>query len=235
MKTHVSAVSAPSALPQGAYSHHWLVAAAAIGVVAIFALVALLLWMEQSPATVMQVIVEGGPVERFTEMAYLAVALAMWPLHRRTDAWTTTLALSIVMAAFGAREMDLHKAWTDISMLKLSFYAGNAPWMQKVVALLVLIPILIATVHLIRGHWRRVWMLVKAGHPVGITIATFLVTLVVSKCLDRAVNVLAEDYQVFVTFSTKALVSSFEEILEASLPVLAALGVVQQRVVKHPA
>lgn len=210
-------------------AHPSAAAFTAVGIAGLFALAAFLLWLTEPPATVMRVIVEGGPVEGCTEILYFIVAAAMWLFRRPGDATKLWTSLCVMLCAFGAREMDLHKYWTEKSVLKISFYTGPYPLRAKLIALAVLIPILMALGYLVLRHARAAWASMKRLQPVGITIAVFVVTLVVSKVLDRSINVLAEDFQIYSSFSIKALVSSFEEILELALPVLAGVAFIQHR------
>jgi hypothetical protein len=64
---------------------------------------------------------------------------------------------------------------------------------------------------------------------VAVTVTVFGAAMAVAKVLDRSVNVLAGDFGVEVTAATAALVSSLEETLEVSLPILAGLALLQAR------
>ncbi len=136
-------------------------------------------------------------------------------------------ALVVLMAAFGAREMDLHKAWTEKSVLKVSFYLENHPLHQKLVALAVLAAVIIGLGLLVRRHARSVWRGFRAGDTVCTTMLIFIVTMVVSKILDRSVNVLLVDYGIVTPAVTNALVGAIEEIVELSLPLIAGVGLAQ--------
>lgn len=176
---------------------------------------ALLLWLNLPPARVMEVMVEGGPIERLTEWGYIAVAGAIWlrpPPAGERRGW---LAVTVLLLAAAAREMDWHKHWTGTSVLKVSYYLHPGPLLPKLVALGVLAAILAAAWHWLRRP-RGEWL-----HPVTIC---FFVTMVISKILDRAINLLAEDYDVHVGPSIHALVSALEESIELSLPLIAAYG-----------
>lgn len=178
-------------------------------------LASLLLWLNLAPAEVMHVIVEGGPVERLTEWGYMALAAAMWlspppPGERR--GW---LALTVLLLAAAAREMDWHKHWTGTSVFKVSYYLHPGPLLPKLIALAILALIVLAA-----WHWLRQPLQAWLG-PVA---QVFFAMLIISKVLDRAINLLAEDWGVHTSEGIHALVSALEETLELSLPLIAAYG-----------
>jgi hypothetical protein len=190
------------------------------------ALGALAVWLVLPPDAVMELMNETGPVEISTSALYFLVALLPLALFfvppARTDrlSW---LAIAVMSAAGGAREMDLHKAWTEKSVLKVSFYLGHAPLHQKLVSLLVLGAIGLALSYLLRRHVRRLWQELRQRQAVAISVATLFITTFITKVLDRAINLLAEDYGVHTSFSVKALVSALEETMELGLPIMVAL------------
>ncbi|RZL08428.1 MAG: hypothetical protein EOP40_13145 [Rubrivivax sp.] len=199
------------------------------GVTLFFVMAALAVWYLFTPQEVFRITHERGPVERPTEWLYVVVALGMWALRRPSDALKLWLALSVTLLAFGMREMDLHKAWTGTSVLKVSFYLGQAPLHHRLVALAVLSLVALAVGHLLRRYAGVAWRALRQGHPVAITVACFLGTLVASKVFDRLINILAEDYQLVVTPGIDSIVTALEEILELGLPVLAATALLQHR------
>lgn len=191
--------------------------------------VALLVWAALPPQQALRLLHEGGPVERSTEILYFLLPLLLWSLRRPGDPVPAGLALSVLFLAFGAREMDLHKAWTGMSVLKVSFYLGDAPLRQKMVALAVVGLVALAAAFLFVRHARPLWRALLRREPVAVTIACFLVTMAVSKVFDRSISILAEDYGIFFAEPVHALVAALEEILELSLPLILALGLAQHR------
>lgn len=190
---------------------------------------ALGLWLALEPATLKAFTTEGGLVERPTELLYFALAAAMWWWRRPEDELLGWAALCVVFVAFGAREMDLHKAWTGGSMLKLSFYLREAPLVQKLVSGAAVLTVAAAGALLARRYARKVWQDFRRGETVATTVAVFFVTMVVSKVFDRSINILIEDFGVITPAATGVLVGAVEEILELSLPLVAAIGFMQHR------
>lgn len=214
-------LTAPSATSQASLpSSKWLTLPAPL----LAALLAVLLWLSLAPSQVMHVMREGGPIEGMTEILYFVLAAALWLSPRAAGEWRTTLALSVMLAAAGAREMDLHKHWTGTSVLKVSFYLRDAPLHQKIIAFVILALIAAAAIHLLRQHGKVLWQRLKAREPVACSIALFFITMAISKVLDRSINVLAEDFGIASSASVLALVSALEETVELSLPVMAGLA-----------
>lgn len=190
-------------------------------------LVATALWWWIPAPTLKALIVEGGPIERPTEWFYFAAAALAWVWRRPGDAWRTTLAISLVMLAFGAREMDLHKHWTGTTMLRASFYYSDAPLEHRLWSLAVVTVVAWAMGSLVWRHARAVWSGVRRADTVCTSVAIFMATLVFTKALDRSINVLAEDFGVMVPAVTGGLISAWEEIGELSLPLVALLALWQ--------
>lgn len=190
---------------------------------------AVALWLALEPATLKQLTTEGGFVERPTELLYFALAAMMWWWRRPDDDLLGWAALCVVFIAFGAREMDLHRAWTGGSMLKVSFYLREAPLLQKLISGAIVLVVAAAAMLLIRRHALGVWQALRRRETLATTVAVFFVTMVVSKVFDRSINILIEDFGVVTPVSIGVLVGAVEEILELSLPLVAAIGFVQHR------
>lgn len=186
-------------------------------------------WLAFDPPALKQLMSEEGPVEQATAIGYGLAAIAVWLLCGRLQAPSDNLALSIVCLAFGARELDLHKAWTDGSVLSARFYSGPVPITQKLVALAVLLPIVLALVHLLRRHARDVYAGWRRRETVSVTIVTFTVTMLLTKALDRSLNVYYEATGTRLPEALYHLQAPFEEVTELALPALILLALLQQR------
>ncbi len=192
--------------------------------------VAFALWLWAPRELALGWLAEGSVVEMLTQTLYFVLAPAMLVLRPAHDRqWRTWFALAVVLAGFGAREADLHTAWTAKSILKLSYYLGDAPWGQKVLAGFVVAAVLTAAAWLVLRWARPFRSALKRRQPVAVTVFVFVLTLVASKVFDRSVDILAQDFGVVLSASTRALMTALEELLELSLPVLAGLAVVQYR------
>lgn len=172
---------------------------------------------------------EDGWVEMGTAWAYFGLGAAFWFWRDRRGADPAWPALSVMLLAFGARELDWHKAFTEKSVLKMSFFFGAAPLLHKLVALAVLVPVAVAcgylvlrfTVPVCRAAWRR--------HPAAVTAVVYAVGMVLAKMLDRSVNIYVEDFGGTVSESVRVLASVLEETSELGLSLLPLLGLLQYR------
>lgn len=188
------------------------------------ALAATILWWLLPPEQVMVVLREGGPIEGLTEKMYLLLAAALWFSPRQPGEWKATLALSILLAAAGAREMDWHKTFTGFSVLKVSFYLHDRPLVTKLIAFSIVGTVIASAIYLLRRYalalWHRFWRL----EPAAWSIAIFFATMAITKVLDRSINILDQDFGIPSSASVLALVSALEETVEMALPMIAALA-----------
>lgn len=199
----------------------------AAGLVVLVAALAVLAWWALPPALVIELMSESGPIEIATAALYFGVAA--WVCAAGLPQQPGALSLGIVLCGFGARELDLHKAFTDMSVLKVSFYLGAAPLAHKLLALAAVLPVLAAAAHLVVRHgagWRAG---LRERRPAALTVAVFCATLVLSKLIDRSRMVLLEDFGIAIAPATTALLLALEECLELCLPLLVLLGVLRQR------
>lgn len=196
--------------------------------VAVLLLAALTCWLLLPAPLVRALFWEGGPVERLTEALYVAGALVAWTCRDslRGDR-ALRLALSVTLLAAAAREADWHKRWTGTSVLRVSYYYGQAPALQRLVAALVVAVVLVAAVHLLRRAWRGWWPALRRGEAHAASVGVLLLALVAGKLLDRSRAVLAEQFGIVMSSATAALVRVLEETFELALPLLAILALRQ--------
>jgi hypothetical protein len=202
---------------------------AAPWVVAFCALAALATWLAFAPADVERIMGETGPVEGLTAATYALCAAAIWWARGRGDDLRSVAASSIMMLAFCMRELDWHRQFTGTSVLRLSWYAGPAGWVAKLVAAAVLLLVLAALGWLVLRHTRELWQGWRRRRPMAVTVLAFLATLVLAKTLDRSVGILVDDYGVDVPLVWKALRTAFEEWFELGLSMLVFLALLQRR------
>jgi hypothetical protein len=162
---------------------------------------------------------EQGPFERMSIYMWLvlgAVLLLPAGLPARLR-----LAMAAVSFAFAAREADLHKAYTVMSISKIKFYLSPAvPLLQKLAGGLVLLALVVALVYLALQLWR--WL--RGGQalhtPVGQLLLLPVLLLPASKVIDRMASVLYEDFGITLPPMVGQFVAAFEEGMELALPVL---------------
>lgn len=193
---------------------------------------AVVAWLTQPGPELRLAMSEEGWVERGTALTYGLMGLAFLVFRdRRTGGWAWP-ALSVMMFAFAARELDWHKAFTGMSVLKVSFYLGAAPLHQKLVSLALLVPIVVAGGYLALNHLVPVCRAAWRRHPAAVTTVVYAVGMVLAKMLDRSVNIYIEDFGGTVTESVQVLASVLEETSELGLSLLTALGLAQYHVAR---
>jgi len=184
-------------------------------------------WHLLPPASQMWWLRENGPVEGTTAALFGLIALAglFWrPQHSRRITW---FAVCTLCAAAGAREMDWHSRWTGKSIIKISYYLGDAPWAHKLLAFMALSLTALCAIYLLWRYGLELWRAFLQGKPFARTVATLFATLVLTKIMDRSVNLLIQDFGVAIAPSTALLVSMLEETSEMSLPFMVALAIWQ--------
>lgn len=204
-------------------------AGAALWVAGACALAAWATWLALPPAAVEHFMGETGPVERVTAATYALCALAIWRLRLPSDDRRSVLAASVVMLAFCARELDLHRTFTGSSVLRLSWYAGPASPGAKALAAGVVLVVVAALAWLVLRHAGDVMSGWRRRRPAAVTILVFIVVLVAAKTLDRSVSILIEDIGVDVSLKWKALRTALEEWFELGLSMLVGLWLLQHR------
>lgn len=187
------------------------------------AILAIFLWLLLPSEDVMHILREGGPIEGLTEKMYFLLAVSLWLSPRQAGELRVTLALTILLLAAGAREMDLHKAFTGYSVLKVSFYLQDRPLLPKLIAFFFIFLIAVAALYLLRMHGLSLWKRFHQHEPVASGLFIFFVTMIITKILDRSINLLAEDFNIYSSEGTLVLVSALEETVEMSLPMIAAV------------
>ena len=190
-------------------------------------LCALVAWYVMPLASQAWLLQESGLIEAPTAGLFGLLALIglLWrPPHSSRISW---LAVCILCAAAGAREMDWHSRWTGKSIFKVSYYLDAAPWAHKILALLALLLVFASAIYLVWKYALQLWQGLLHSNPFARTVATLFFTLVFSKILDRSVNLLIEDFGVAVAPATAMLVKMMEETCELSLPLMVALAVWQ--------
>jgi hypothetical protein len=184
-------------------------------------------WLLLTPAQVLTLMAEDGPLESATAALYgVAIAVLCVNFRRFQDRWAW-LALVVFMTWLMARELDLHLRLTGTSVLRVSYYLRGAFTAEKALALLAVGSFLVSLGYL-------AWLALRAGlwraplrrwrEPLTAPALAFIASILVAKVLDRTVSVVSEDWGVPVPLSLAALVVACEEMLELGLPLLVMLA-----------
>ncbi len=189
----------------------------------------LILWFLMPTDTLVHLVEEGQLVENLTLVGYgiaiLSLVLLPLPRCRRR----TRVAVVVALLAMMAREADLHKYIDHMSMLKLRFWTGSLPALDKLYALLSLVPIVIACLYLLIWHALPVLRAVRAGQAHAVTITTFVFLIGITNIIDRSLGMIKDSFGWHAPEWLVALQTSQEEFLELSLPLLALVAAIQYR------
>jgi hypothetical protein len=188
----------------------------------------LLAWLALPPRTVLALMDEHGPVESLTALLYALCTVAVW-LERDRARPGTAIAVAVVVFSNYVRELDLHKAYDGVSVLRLTWYAGDAPLAVKLVAAVIVGAVAAALLWLLRRHGRGVWQGWRQRVPLATTVVTFVFTALAAKLVDRTGSVLPHDLGIVLTPAQSALRFALEESLEFALAMQVVLGLVQRR------
>jgi hypothetical protein len=160
---------------------------------------------------------ETGPFEVGALGAWIVAAVV---LSVRVRPFTArTLAFVVLSLLCAAREADLHKAFTQESISRLSYYRhSTAPFAEKLiggsVALLFTGLLLYAAFVAARFLFRQGGLRSRSGT----WLIVSAVLLVATKVLDRSYAVLAGNFAVWLPPAWQHVSAALEEGLEAVVP-----------------
>lgn len=211
--------------------YHWSFSLRFISVVGILSLINTLLFPWEAT---LEWMIEGGIVENLTILMYYLALASLWLFPPRALTRLGVAAVSLLLLAAAARELDLHKAMFGMSILKTNFYRNYATGTQIVAALLILVPVFAAMIYLVLGYGRHLVKSVKAREPAGVTVATTLIFLVLLKIFDGVIGIigahLGKPGEIWgYTTSAGLITMALEESLELALPLLIVIAVIQGR------
>jgi hypothetical protein len=170
---------------------------------------------------------EGGPIEIATVVFYYLAVLVLWTCTPPSLSRLTCVAVSIVLLAGAAREMDLHIALFGMSILKANFYRKFATGPQVAIALLIIFPVLLSAGYLAIRYGRRLFAAARRRDPTAVTITSFFVLLVLVKVLVRSLGMVEEIGGYAAPLPLRALQLSMEEPLEMLMPLLVVIAIAQ--------
>ncbi len=131
------------------------------------------------------------------------------------------LPLAALAFLFAAREADLHKAFTVMSIEKIKFYLSpDVPVMQKLIGGLVMLAVAGLVVFLARQFYLFFVRQNGAHTPVGQVLLLPVLMLPIAKVLDRGANILKESFGIHLPPTVGQFNAAFEEGMEMAIPVL---------------
>lgn len=172
---------------------------------------------------------ENGPIETMTVIFYFVAIACIWLSKIRLYSTPfIRIVASIAILAFAARELDLHKVIEGVNLLKVRFWIGDSPISYKIMTAAVLVPMIFSILYLLLKFYKPVLNAAMQLVPSAVTLVTFSILIVVTKMIDRSLDVVTQllswDSPRWVT----ALQNSFEESLEMLLPILLIVFIFQK-------
>lgn len=168
---------------------------------------------------------ENGLIESLSAMGWFVAAgflLTTSALQR----WQRGFAGAFLLLAFGLRELDFHKRFTTMGIIKIKFFlSGDVPITEKIIALLVLGFFLLMAWLFLRG--RIGWFVQRLKDRAGpaVALAALVLLLGASKVLDRLPNAVREIGIPFPGGASEQL-GIIEETVELGLPLMALLVII---------
>jgi hypothetical protein len=177
--------------------------------------------------TSLRLLSEGGPIEDVTVLFYYIALLVLWTCTPRALPRSSLVAISIVLVACAARELDLHIALFGMSILKANFYRKFATGPQIVMALLAILPVLLSVGFLAIQHGRWLLHSTRRRIPTAVTISSIFVLLVLVKILDRSLGMVQEIGGYAPPLALRVMQVSLEEPLEMVPAILVIIAIAQ--------
>ncbi|MFP3382014.1 hypothetical protein [Tritonibacter sp. SIMBA_163] len=173
---------------------------------------------------------EGGPVEVASAVLWglCAIMVIYFAPGRVFGSQWQILALFLLLFS---REMDFDKRFLDDGILQLRLYSGDAPYLQKIVGLVVILMVLAVAWRLCRRNLPVLWAEVRRGAAWAWCSCGALGLLVVAKSLDGIGRKLA-DFGLTLDPQTVATAMIYEELFElfAVVVIVWAISLLEARV-----
>lgn len=162
-------------------------------------------------------IVENGPIENLSATGWFVAAFALVAVSRRTGWWDGYLgAWTLCLAGF--RELDLHKKFTSMSVLKIKLYLSHhVSATEKITVVIVLLLCSFPVFLFLKRNLPLLTCQVRRKYPPALALVFSIAFGVMSKILDRLPNGLREE-GFFIPVDLRLIVGITEEVMELGLP-----------------
>ena len=149
-----------------------------------------ILWSLMPSRTPIELVSEGNIVETLTLYLYGIAVLCFCILPVPDLKKSVRFAVIVILLYMMAREADLHKSIAQMSMLKLRFWSGSLPWVAKLSAILILLPIASACLYLTVTCWRSLRDAIRGRRNYAISAGMFILLIIITNIIDRSVSVI---------------------------------------------
>lgn len=136
-----------------------------------------------------------------------------------------SVLLGLTFLAFAAREIELHKAYTSDSFLKINFYKDGIE-MEQILGGLAAITFIALGLYMIFTVARYILRQRGWAHSSGLIMIWGFGMLFISKILDRAPSILRKDYDITLDIQWDMLMGAFEEGYEFIVPLILAAALI---------
>lgn len=185
-------------------------------------------WLLLSSETMLSFVAEYGIVETTTLIFYALAIIIIWlPKSISVSLLTTRITGSFILLAMLAREADLHKTISGVSMFKLRFWIGNYPIEEKLLSALIILPIAASVIYMAVKYYKSFFYNLSKRKTDAYTLMTFFIVMVISKIIDRSIDVINKRFNWDAPIELVALQNAFEEYLELLLPILIIIFIYQ--------
>jgi len=204
-----------------------------IAVVAVFAV--FLTWlMRQTPEGIAALSEEGAGIEAASAAGFALCALAVW--IRTGTAFVTKAAISVLMLALTARELDMDKRFFTRGLFKSKQYLkADVPTLEKVLSAALVLFILACFIGLIYRERHGLTAGMRRLHSGTVALAVTALLAVVAKSLDGIARKL-EPFGIAVDDGLAVYLEGIEEVLEFGIMALLLVAILTwpRRPASHP-
>ena len=195
-----------------------------LGAILLPAFVLAYLAQDLAPEHYRALLSENQGIEALTASGFLAAALFLAASVRLARDWHGPLLL----LACCLRELEMHKRFTTMSLLKSRFYLGDTvPMGEKLVGLAILALLAFAACTLLWRYGRTAWNGLWQGLAVETRVLSAAFLLVFSQSIDGIDRKLRP--LMSFTRDEVRLLGAFEEIIELAIPLLIIWAVLALR------
>ncbi len=162
---------------------------------------------------------EGGIVEVASALGYFLCAAQI--LYKgKTNYFREYYYFWVLIIMFGLRELDFHKRFTTMGILKIRFFtSADVPLLEKFVGFLIILLLLHVIITIFKKHFRHFIEGLKNYSTIHIGVLIAVLLLVISKTLDGISRKLGSIGKEIGTEIYQHL-AAFEEVLELGIPMI---------------
>lgn len=195
----------------------WWTQPALLGALLVLSYAAAVLAQGLPPERYAALLAESGWIESLTAFGFIAAAGMLLVLRRPTS---TEWWGPVLLIACALRELEMHRRFTTMSILKSRFYLSDGvPLGEKLAGLLVLCLLALGCCRLLWYHRLSFWHGLKTGSLAAGCVASAVFVLVLSQSIDGVARKLAP-WGVELSDIQVRIWGAFEEIIECAIPLL---------------